>query len=315
MEPSANESSGFKPADARSDLGVRQPQGFPALPAGWKTEWETFQASDGKTRLFAFFHRKKEPATLRRILVVCHGFGEHSGRYLHFPHYLEESIDALYAYDQRGHGRSDGARGDGDRFDGLAEDLALVIRRLHEKFPQAELHLLGHSMGGHVALRTGFLHPGLPLKTFQISSPYLGLFTEPAAALRVVASVLARTWGTLSLSADVDPVVVSRDPAVIENYGTDRLNHSRMTPRFFRSMVITQKDTLQRTKDFPYPLAVHISLADRLVSAAAARKFYEALECPGKRLFEYPDFRHEPMNEIGKEKFFDQLGAVITNSV
>jgi alpha-beta hydrolase superfamily lysophospholipase len=297
------------------DVGVRQPQGFPGLPAGWQTEWESFVAADEKTKLFAVLHRKRPPAAIQRLLIVCHGFGEHSGRYLHFPHYLHDSIDALYVYDQRGHGRSDGARGDSERFDDLVDDLALVIRRVHQKFPQAELHLLGHSMGGHVAFRLGFLHPGLPLRTFQVSAPYLGLFTEPALALRAVASLLSRTWGTLSLATDVDPVVVSRDPAVIENYGTDRLNHSRMTPRFYRSMVAAQKDTLRRTKDFAYPLALHIPLADRLVSATLSRTFYEALEREGKRIFEYPDFRHEPMNEIGKEKFFERLGGVITNSL
>lgn len=294
-----------------NEYGIRQPQGFPDLPSDWTTESDSFLAADEKSRLFGLFWRKSGSDFPKKILVVCHGFGEHCGRYLHFPYYLQNSVDAVYAYDQRGHGRSDGLRGDADSFDSLVSDLALVIQRMHERFPGAQVHLLGHSMGGHVALRLGFFHPDLPLASFQVSAPFLALFEEPPVPLRAVASVLARTWGTLELSADVDPKVISRDPAVMENYAVDRLNHAKMTPRFYHSMKKAQKDTLSRKAGFAYPLAMHIPLDDRLVDEKVARRFFDALDCAGKKLFEYADFRHEPMNEIGKEKFFDAMASVI----
>ncbi len=294
----------------RNYFGVKQPQGYPGLPDGWSSEWETLLASDGKTKLFASVHLKKETA-IAKVLVVCHGFGEHGGRYLHFPYFLENSIDALYVHDQRGHGRSEGLRGDAPSFDSLVEDLDLVVRHVAQKFQGAEIHLLGHSMGGHVALRLGFLVPNLPLRSYQISSPYLALFKEPPYAVRMAAGLLSKTWGSLSLTADVDPKVVSRDEAVIENYAADRLNHSRMTPRFYASMVLAQANTLARHQGLNYPVAFHLPLADELVSAAVARKFYDRLENVEKKLFEYPDFRHESMNEIGKEIFFENLASVI----
>lgn len=300
----------------RSYYGVKQPTGFPGIPAGWFTEWETRVAADGKTKLFALLHRKRD-VPVKRVLVIVHGFGEHAGRYLHFPHFLDANgagVDVVFAYDQRGHGRSEGLRGDAERFDALADDLEGILRYVETKFPGAELHLLGHSLGGHVALRFGFLHPGLPLKTFQVSSPYLALHQEPPIALRAVAGVLAKTWRTLSLSTDVDASVLSRDDRVVENYSADRLNHGRMTPRFYASMIAAQKDTLRRRSGFAYPLAMHLPLADRLVNTPVSRAFFERLEIPGKRLFEYPDFRHEPMNDVGKETFFENLSSVLSQS-
>lgn len=302
-------SAGFE----RNYYGVKQPQGFPPIPEGWITEWETRVAADGATKLFALVHRKRD-VPVKRVLVVLHGFGEHSGRYLHFPHYLDANragIDAVFAYDQRGHGRSEGLRGDVERFDALADDLDGIVRHVETKFHGAEIHLFAHSMGGLVALRLGFLHPGLPLRTFQVSAPFLALHREPSLALRAVAGILAKTWRTLSLSTDPDSTVLSRDERVIENHAADRLNHGRMTPRFYASMTAAQKDTLRRRDGFHYPLAVHLPLADRLVNAPVTRGFYDRLELPGKRLFEYPDFRHEPMNEIGKEAFFENLADVL----
>lgn len=295
--------------------GVKQPQGYPGLPDHWQTEWETLLAADGKTKLFAFSHRKKAPAVIQKVLIISHGFGEHGGRYLHFPHFLDSAVDAIYVHDHRGHGRSEGMRGDAPTFDTLVDDLKCVIQHVSAKYfavnPRAEIHLLGHSLGGHIGLRLGFLHPNLPLKTFQISAPYLALYKEPSIVLRASARILAHTWGSLSLTAAVDPAVISRDERVVENYGMDRLNHSRMTPRFYASMMQAQTDTRRRTNGLHYPLALHVPLGDRLVDTETTLKFFGALENEGKRLFEYPDFRHEPMNDVGKEKFFDNMKIII----
>ncbi|MBC7387351.1 MAG: lysophospholipase [Cryobacterium sp.] len=298
----------------KNTLGLKQPQGYPGLPDSWESECESFLASDGQSKLFALFHHRKNSAPLQKILVVAHGFGEHGGRYLHFPHYLGDSIDALYVHDLRGHGRSEGMRGDAPSFESLVEDQKLVIKRIHARFPDAELHFLGHSIGGHIGLRVGFLHAGLPLKTFQISAPYLALYQEPALALRVAAGVLAKTWSSLSLSADIDASLVSRDERVIENYATDRLNHARMSPRFYASMKIAQKDTRSRVSGLNYPLSLHLPLADRLISAKVSREFFDALQNEGKQLFEYPELRHEAMNDIGKEAFFENMKTVIDHS-
>lgn len=297
----------------RNYYGVKQPHGYPAIPDGWFTEWETRVAADGATKLFALVHQKRD-VTVKRVLLVLHGFGEHAGRYLHFPHFLDayaSGVDAVFAYDQRGHGRSEGLRGDAESFDALADDLDGMIRYVETRFSGAEIHLLGHSFGGHVALRLGFLHGGLPLKSFQVSAPYLALHAEPPIALRAVAAVLAKSWKTLSLGTDVDSTVLSRDERVIENHAADRLNHGRMTPRMYASMSTAQKDTLRRRDGFGYRLNMHLPMADRLVNTPVSRKFFDSLSNDGKKLFEYPDFRHEPMNEIGKETFFENLSGVI----
>lgn len=290
--------------------GMKSPDGFPGLPASWMTEWESVRSHDDTVKLFAFLHRKKE-GPIRRVLVAFHGFGEHGGRYLHFPHYLEKSIDAIYLLDHRGHGRSDGIRGDAADFDALVDDMADAVYRMHEKFPEAKLYVFAHSFGGHLGIRLALLYPDLPVESFAISAPFLGLKLAVSPVKKAAAHLLSKVWGTLSLGSEFDANVLSRDPALVENQMADRLNHNRMTPRLYVSMTKAWKDTLRRRDGINYPIALFLPLADTLVDGAKSKAFFEQLENPQKKIYEFEGFRHEAMNDLGKERFFEKLSEWI----
>src|SRR5437016_5783680 len=59
-----------------------------------------------------FYRRSAVPegAAWARVGVV-HGYGDHSGRYVHFLRWLAERGVAVHAVDLRGHGLSAGRRG------------------------------------------------------------------------------------------------------------------------------------------------------------------------------------------------------------
>ena len=58
----------------------------------------------------------------------------------------------MRAPDHRGHGRSEGRRTSIVRFDDYVDDLTMVIAAAHEQWRTLPLILLGHSMGGLIAL-------------------------------------------------------------------------------------------------------------------------------------------------------------------
>src|SRR5271155_2712257 len=94
--------------------GVIQPAGFPPIPQDWTTRIETYPSYDDQLRLFSAIHQRKTLPTGKkplRVLAIAHGIGEHGGRYLHFPHYLADTVDVVFCPDHRGHGRSEGLRG------------------------------------------------------------------------------------------------------------------------------------------------------------------------------------------------------------
>jgi acylglycerol lipase len=91
--------------------------------------------------------------TPRAALLFVHGFIEHIGRYAHvFPVWAARGI-AVFAYDQRGFGKTalgeeksaDSAYGK-ESLEMQLEDIRWAAAETRKKWPGAPLFLMGHSM-------------------------------------------------------------------------------------------------------------------------------------------------------------------------
>ncbi len=298
-------------ANRRIYQGVIQPMSFPPLPQNWVSDWETFPSADGQLQLYSVFHHS-ENWQGPRTLVVLHGLGEHGGRYLHFPHYLQNVVDGVYCLDHRGHGRSEGIRGHVESFDLFVSDLVLALGRLEEslvkRFGRAEIHLFAHSMGGLIALKTLLSHPKLPLQSVAISAPLLKIALEVPALKRAAASVMVRLWGSLQMTSEVDAQDLSHDLSVVHAYSQDRLVHSKVTPQLFTQLLTAMESSMNSSQgELPYPVQFHIPLEDKVVSSEAAIEFYRNIKSRDKTLKTYPHFFHEAFNELKKEEPFSDL--------
>ena len=283
-------------------LGILQPQGFPGLPSSWVTDWSTFRSSDEKAQLFTFTHHQL-PWEGKRALVVIHGMGEHGGRYLHLPHYMREYYDAIHTVDLQGHGRSEGIRGHIDRFDSLVDDVALAVVRfadqMQRRFGQTEVHLLGHSLGGHLVIRTLLNHSDLPIKAAIISAPFLGIKAKVPVVKKYAALGLSKVWGSVQLDTALDASALSHDRSVVETYLKDRLVHSKMSPKFFTQVTAAMSDTLSLDNPrLPVPTLFMVPMADSIVDPEMTRKFFDAASPEdSKTWIPYSNLYHEILNE------------------
>lgn len=94
-------------------------------------------------------------------VVAVHGMGDYGNAFsLAGPAFAEAGV-AVYAYDQRGHGRSP-QRGlwGGEAL--LTEDLRTAVRLARARHPEAVIAVLGESMGAAVAM-TAFASPSPPV--------------------------------------------------------------------------------------------------------------------------------------------------------
>ncbi len=89
-----------------------------------------------------------------RVIQILHGLGEHAARYERFAHAAASRGCAVCVHDHRGHGPHTGEIGhfaDDSGWALLVADALLVQDYSRERFAEAPLVLLGHSMGSYVA--------------------------------------------------------------------------------------------------------------------------------------------------------------------
>src|SRR4029450_12297013 len=125
----------------------------------------------------------------------------HTGRYAHVLSFLAERSFTGYAFDLRGHGRSDGLGGHVDSFDDYLQDLRSVHELAAREHPGLPLFLLGHSMGGLVALRYA-QRGGGGLRGLVLASPLLGIApaSRPGAARAALGRACSALWPRLRLA-------------------------------------------------------------------------------------------------------------------
>lgn len=227
----------------------------------------------------------------RGTFVLVHGLGEHSGRYAHVIDALRRARFSVVAYDQRGHGRSPGARGALPHPDTLLTDLADVIdaASVHGK-----LLLFGHSMGGAVAARF-VAESRRKVDGLVLSSPAFDAGLGILDRLRLaIGNVLTPN---LAVRNGLDATKISHDPRVVDAYRNDPLVHDRVTPRLARFIVDAGAFVRERAAQWTVPTLLLWAGDDHLVDANGSRAFAAAAPRAIVTAHELPGLYHEIFNE------------------
>jgi acylglycerol lipase len=231
----------------------------------------------------------------RGSIVVAHGFAEHGGRYAALAERLVDNGFAVVIADHRGHGRSEGRRRSIVRFSDYVDDLKLVVDAATTQVAGAPLVVLGHSMGGLVALSFALRFPE-SLQALVLSAPAACPGTVSPLQLmagRLLARVAPDT-GVLKLPLHT----ISKDPAVVEAYMNDPLvSPGKMRARMGAEMLDTMAAVDAALPSLRLPLLVMQGSEDRLVDPGCGPHVFERAGSPDKTLHVYPGLWHEIFNE------------------
>jgi len=233
----------------------------------------------------------------RYVVLLCHGYGEHMGRYGHVAARFNADGAAVYGQDHRGHGLSAGERVLMIDAESLVEDFHALSDRVRHRHPGVPLVLIGHSMGGMLAARYVQRH-GDELACAILSAPVL--------SGGMVRALLALD----ELPTDpLDATALSRDPAVGRAYEADPLVYHgswrRRTLEAWDRMITT----IAGGGRFTIPVLWLHGTADPLVNYEETADMWEELKGPGAAAKAYVGARHEIFNETNKEDVLNDAVA------
>jgi len=243
------------------------------------------------------FYRRYRSDSEKAVMVIAHGLGEHSGRYENVVKQLVPKGISVYAPDFRGHGKSDGKRGHVLSFGEYIEDLHSIIETaLKEKKQNIKLFLLGHSMGGLIAINYAIRRQET-IDGLIISSPSLGVAVKVPAVKAALGKVMSSLWPGLSLNNELDASKISHDEKVVAAYENDPLVHDRVTARWFTEFLSAMEKANREKQKIKIPVLMQIAGDDHLVNAEASKSFFETLAIKDKMIHVYEGLYHEVYNE------------------
>ena len=238
-------------------------------------------------------------------VTIAHGFAEHSGRYDLLAQRLVAAGYAVSAIDLRGHGLSEGPRTRVVRFSDYVEDLKTLVDGGGARWPVLPSLLLGHSMGGLVALAYAVSYP---------ESIHALAVSAPAACTGNVSPLTIAVGRALSRVAPGAAVLrpplqkISRDPAVVAAYDADPLVfRSPIRARLGAEMIATMGRVDAALPAMRMPLLVMQGTADGLVDPGCGPHVYELAGSPDKTLKMYDGLWHEVFNEPERDMVINDL--------
>ena len=238
----------------------------------------------------------------RALVAVVHGLGEHSARYAALADDLVQARLSVVALDLPGHGEAPGPRGDVASWpqlrDHVVPSMFTVLRGMPGQPMELPHVLLGHSLGGALALDFALTHPRA-LVAVVAASPGLRVGMPPwwKLALGHAARVTAPSSG---FRHGLDESGMSRDPEVLALRKSDPLVHDRISPRLYFSFAEARQRVLREARRLQVPALLLQGMADRVVDPRGALEFNAAAPHGLSRLITYPGAFHELFNDTDR---------------
>ncbi|XP_008316953.1 monoglyceride lipase isoform X2 [Cynoglossus semilaevis] len=273
----------LKTIDPASMPERRSPQGV------LYTDLQHIVNADG-LHLFCRYWEPVEPP--RALVFIVHGTGEHSGPYDEIAQKLRDQSLLVFAHDHVGHGQSEGERMNVKDFQVYIRDSLQHIDLMKSRHPDLPVFILGHSMGGAVAILTACERPS-DFAGVVLIAPMIKMNPESATPFKVfLAKVLNHVLPRLPLGS-INSKWVSRDKSKVEAYDADDLNHHGGVRVSFGWQLMGAAARIE--KEIPtisWPFFLLHGDADKLCDIRGSKIMFDKAPSPDKKIKIYEGGYH-----------------------
>ena len=254
----------------------------------------TFTTSDGLTIYHQAWLPDSDP---KAVVLLLHGLAEHSGRYVRFAEALTDAGYGVYALDHRGHGKSDGKRTYVKSYADYQRDILQFRRLVEQQHPGLPLFVIGHSMGGNLALGHVLDHQD-GVRGMALSAPALAPGRQPLADEDQARQAGRQDRAGVAARGAQCRRNAVRDPAVVAAYLADPLVfNGKITAGAAAALLGSMEAFPPRYPELRLPILLQHGTADALVDIAGTRQLETGAVNATVTTHYYDGLYHEIFNE------------------
>ena len=180
---------------------------------------------DDQGRHIRTFSWAPSSGEVRGVVFVCHGYGEHLTPY--YNDLAEQGRQRgllVFGHDHVGHGLSDGERVQISSFSEYTSPVIKQCQMKKEQYPNVPLFIIGHSMGGLIALMALLQAEDSLFAGAVLMGPLIKLAPESASSCQKLLERLAsKVWPSLKVGS-VEAEKVTSNKEMVEKISGDDLN-------------------------------------------------------------------------------------------
>jgi len=211
------------------------------------------------------------------VVIVSHGFGEHSGIYVDTAERLGQAGYACVLFDQRGHGAPPDDRknwfGVIENYRHFLDDIASVTVAVRQMAPETPIALYGHSMGGNIVANALLRNDATAYSCAILEAPWLGLLKKYSSPATALAKLLGALSSKLTIVSKLSVNDLTGDPSKTEGYKADPLYHNRISFRMFAGINDGCAYAIDNAARLPVPVFLAYAGKDRIISNQATLDF------------------------------------------
>jgi len=264
----------------------------------------SYETHDGK-KLFLQAWMTESP---KASVLLVHGLGEHSSRYVDLVEKLNRIGISVFSFDGRGHGKSAEGKPDAyfDSYQDYLKDIDALFGKVKSYVPGVPAFLYGHSMGGGLVAAYALDYKPEAAGVI-LSSPAIKEAEGTSKLLMTIARVMSKFFPRLKV-LKLDTSKITRIPSEVEKYLNDPLVYLDPIPaRTANELLGMMRYVQKRAVDFELPILLIHGSADGLTNPKGSEMLAEKAKSKDKTLKIFPGEYHELNNDSDREEVLELI--------
>ncbi|XP_013395120.1 monoglyceride lipase isoform X2 [Lingula anatina] len=236
---------------------------------------------------------KEDSRKPRALLFIAHGLNEHCLWYDILAEPLADKDVLTFSHDSYGHGQSEGTRVDLEDWSIYIKDIFQHCDEMKEKYPDIPLFLLGHSLGGAMAITATLERPDY-FRGMILIAPSVVPHPDNVTPFKLwLAHWIAWLFPQMQLTT-IDRTLNTRAQEMVEKYNADPLVwQGGMKARFGVSALKGLKAIEANLHAVTTPFLVLHGTGDRITDHKGSEMLHEKAQSTDKTIKLYDGYYHQ----------------------